>query len=93
MCNVTLGVFCGGFTTALVGHPFVVLPGAVVAPLVGALVGALNRAGVRDTVTGRVLSGPAEVPERIVRRDQHPPLRWYLRQRDADLGVEADQFL
>ena len=41
MCNVTLGVFCGGFTTALVGHPFVVLPGAVVAPLVGALVGAL----------------------------------------------------
>jgi len=41
MCNVILGVFCGGFTTALVGHPFAVLPGAVVAPLVGALVGAL----------------------------------------------------
>lgn len=38
-CNVTLGVFCGGVTTVLLGQPLVIFPGAVVAPVVGALVG------------------------------------------------------
>ena len=38
-CNVILGVFCGGLTTALLGQPLVIFPGAVVAPVVGALVG------------------------------------------------------